>query len=165
MAKALEDKEFRVRAQSAHALGQLGVAAKSVSTQLAALTADPHANVRRQAIEALELIAPNDEAVLAKVIQALDESEPQVAVAAIRSLAQHADKALPGAINLLKKSPSKSKARYWACVLVNEFGSQGKDAVGPLAEVLKTDEDPATRMQAALALASIGPDAQPPCRN
>ena len=63
----------------------------------------------------------------------------------------------------MKKSEPKSKARYWACVLLLEFGPKAKAAVEPLADAL-TDPDPTICMQAAMALGHIDRTPRRPCR-
>ncbi len=160
LAAALDDKDFHVRSQAAHALGRIGAASKTATPALIARITDEHASVRRQVIEALSAIDPQNEQVAKKIAEALSAADPQVALAAVKSLAAHGEKSLPTAIDVLKKSEPKSKARYWACVLLQEFGPKAKAAVEPLGEALQ-DEDPTIRMQAALALAQIGPDAEP----
>jgi HEAT repeat protein len=157
---ALADKDFHVRSHSAYALRRIGVVNKNVTAGLIALVTDEHSNVRRQAIEALSALDPQNEQVAQKISEALSAAETPVALAAVKSLAAYGEKALPAAIGVLKKSEPKSKSRYWACVLLQEFGAKAKDAVDPLSEAL-TDPDPTIRMQAALALGQIGPDAAP----
>ncbi len=157
---ALDDPDFHVRAQAAHALGKIGAGAKPATDALIARIVDEHASVRRQAIEALEVIAPGNEKVIKKLTEVLSTAEPPVAMAAIRTIAANGDKALPTAIDVLKTAEPKSKSRFWACVLLQEFGPKAKDAVAPLTKALE-DPDPTIRMQAALALAAIGPDSAP----
>jgi HEAT repeat protein len=159
LAAALSDKDFHVRGQAAHALGQIGAASKKYVPELIARITDEHASVRKQVIQAVSAIDPQDEKAAKKIADALSAAEPQVAMAAVRSLAAYGEKALPTTIEVLKTAKPKSKARYWACVLAGQFGPAAKDAVEPLAAALK-DEDPSIRMQAAMALGSIGPAAK-----
>ncbi len=159
LAGLLKDADHHVRSHAAYALGKIGPAGKKYVSELAALIVDPDPRVRRAAIGALDRIHPDSPEVIAEIAAALSAAEPQVALAAVHSLAAYGKQALPAAIKVLRKAEPKSKARYWACVLLAELGADATDAVEPLTAALK-DEDAGIRMQAALALGHIGPGAK-----
>jgi HEAT repeat protein len=159
LAGALKDSDIHVRSHAAYALGAIGEASQKYVAALAALITDPDPHVRRAAIRAIDRIHPDSEEIVTDIAAALSAADPSVAVAAVRSLAAYGKQALPAAIKVLRDSEPKSKARYWACVLLAEFGADAADAVEPLVGAL-SDEDVGIRMQATLALGHIGPSAK-----
>ncbi|HTU26269.1 MAG TPA: HEAT repeat domain-containing protein [Pirellulales bacterium] len=159
LAAALGDKEHHVRSHAAYALGALGPGGAPYTKQLVALITDPDMHVRRAVVRAIGKIHSDPEIVVPAMVQALSTADPSDALAAIRSLAMYGEKAAPAAIKVLKEAPPKSKARYWACVLLAELGPKAEPGIDPLKAAL-SDEDPGTRMQAALALGQIGPAAK-----
>lgn len=159
LAAALDDPDRHVRSHAAYGLGALGAAGQKYVPALVARITDEDSHVRRAAIRAVDQIHPDSEEVVPAISAALSAADPSVALAAVRSLQAYGEKALPTAIQVLKESKPKSKARYWACVLLAEYGPEAEAAVEPLTAAL-TDEDVGIRMQAALALGQIGPAAK-----
>ncbi len=148
-----------MRSHAAYALGAIGAPSKKYVKELVARLTDENPHVRRAAIRAIDRIHPDPEEVVTSIASALSAADPSVALAAVRSLVTYGDKAMPAAIKVLQNAEPKSKARYWACVLLAEFGPAAEGAVEPLTMAL-SDEDPGIRMQAALALGQIGPAAK-----
>ncbi|HEX4142021.1 MAG TPA: HEAT repeat domain-containing protein [Pirellulales bacterium] len=159
LAAALDDPDHHVRSHAAYALGTIGPASQKYVKALVARITDEDPHVRRAAIRAIDRLHPDSDEVVPAVAAALSAADPSVALAAVQSLATYGEKALPTAIKVLSDAKPKSKARYWACVLLAEFGPKAETAVDPLTEAL-SDEDVGIRMQAALALGQIGPAAK-----
>jgi HEAT repeat protein len=151
---ALKSPDAVARARAAHALAEMGPAAKSAAADLAALVKDPDAKVRRQVIKALVAIRPGIE-VSRKVFASLMEDEdPGVRLRAMSAIAD----AGPGAVPLLVESLKNEKVAYWACLVLRDMGPDAKDAVPALTEALGSKQ-PQVRREALLALASIGESA------
>jgi HEAT repeat protein len=159
LATALDDPDHHVRSHAAYALGAIGAPSQKYVKALVARITDEDSHVRRAAIRAVDRIHPDPEEVVPAIAAALSAADPSVALAAVRSLQAYGEKSLPTAIKVLRESKPKSKARYWACVLLAEFGPEAEAGVEPLTTAL-TDEDVGIRMQAALALGHIGPTAK-----
>ena len=121
---------------------------------------DEDSHVRRAAIRAVDRIHPDPDEVVPAVERG-PRARPIPRWRWPRSARwlTYGEKALPTAIKVLKEAKPKSKARYWACVLLAEFGPEAEEAVEPLTKALD-DEDVGIRMQAALALGQIGPSAK-----
>ncbi|HEY1785125.1 MAG TPA: HEAT repeat domain-containing protein [Pirellulales bacterium] len=159
LAAALDDADHHVRSHAAYALGAIGAPSKKYVKPLVAHITDEDSHVRRSVIRAIDRIHPDPDEVVPAVSEALSAADPSVALAAVQSLAAYGEKALPTAVKVLRDSKPKSKARYWACVLLAEFGPEAEAGVEPLTTAL-ADEDVGIRMQAALALGHIGPTAK-----
>ena len=79
--EALKDASPAVRADAAHALGEIGPAAKPAAEALVALIADPSPAVRRQAIKALYAIHPGQQVTLPLFIKLLEDADPGIRMA------------------------------------------------------------------------------------
>ena len=96
-----------------------------------------------------------DEAALAdRFVGLLEDDHPAVRVAAATSLVRFG----PTAITAIEKALDKPALRTLAIELLAAAGSKAKPAVDNLVAAL-SDADSATRGDAAVALAAIGPDA------
>ncbi len=153
LAELLKDKDASIRSHAAFALGRIGAASKPVATDLLELFVDSDPAVRRAAVQAVSRIKPDRSVTLPKLLQVLEQADPGSAVTAINALSEMGAAVVPGAIEALKRE----KARYWACLLLEDIGAPAKDAAPALLAVLD-DKRPEVRMEALLAMAAIGAD-------
>jgi HEAT repeat protein len=145
-----------VRAHAAHALMQIGVDAASAAPALAKAISDPDFHVQRMAIAALERIHPDPKVVIEALGKALADSDPSVRIAALHTLTEYSDAAVP----VLGKALENKDTRYWSALALGELGVQAKGAVPALAAAL-ADERPEVRRELLIALARVGADAAP----
>jgi HEAT repeat protein len=145
-----------VRAQVIFALGRLHPDGDegAIAAVVAHLT-DPEAPVRRAAVRALAMMKPDRTKMIPMIAKLLEDSDPQVAMRALTTIAESGDQAVPALIAALERPDS----RYWACVALSEMGAHAKDAVPGLIKALE-DERPQVRLQAEVALGEIGPPAK-----
>ena len=130
----------------------------ALATLSTALGSD-RVNTRIAAMSALSDLTGSlddaDEATLAdRFVALLEDGHPAVRGAAATSLVRLG----PTAIAALEKALDKPALRTLAMELLAASGSKAKPAVDNLVAAL-SDADPATRGDAAVALAAIGPDA------
>ena len=159
LATALDDPDHHVRSHAAYGSARSARQVRIMSKQSMARITDEDPHVRRAVIRAIDRIHPDPEEVVDSIAAAVERGRSVGAVAAVRSLVAYGERRLPAAIKVLRDAEPKSKARYWACVLLAEFGPAAEAGVEPLTKAL-TDEDPGIRMQAVLALGQIGPAAK-----
>ncbi len=153
--EGLKHSDPLVRAYSAHALGKMGDAAKEAVGELVKRAVDKNRLVRREAREALLAINAPPEITLPLVLKVLEEAEPAAVVPALETLAEHGKEVLPRLMAALKDD----KACYWACLVIGRMGPEAKEAVSQLRHCI-TKERPEIRIEAVLALASIGKDSR-----
>ena len=156
LVEQLSDESARVRAHAAYALGMIGPHAGDAGDALAKAVADPDVHVRREAIQAIETIRVGVDVVGAALAGALGDPEPAVQVAALDTLVDLGQPAVP----VLAGALDNPKTRYWAALGLVEFGPQAKGAVDALIKAL-ADDRPEVRREVLIALAEIGPDAAP----
>jgi len=149
--KMLADPIDPVRAAAARSLGALK--AKEAVGALCSLISGPPEDVAAAAARALgEIASPDAVGPLIKIV-AQPTTPPKVQEEAANSLAKIKDpRATPTLITLLK-SPKQSMR--WAAVDALG-GLRAREAVGPLAEIVRKDENPQIRELALAALAKIG---------
>ena len=154
---ALEDPQPEVRAYACFALGRIGgEAARSGIPKLVERMTDENSVVRRAAIDAIFALRPDPQVLMPLLVRALEDADPRIAVAALRTLADQGEEAVP----LLVKALENPRSAYWAALAVEELGPKAKSAVPALTRLLAHTE-PEVRMQAILALGAIGEDAAP----
>jgi HEAT repeat protein len=111
----------------------------------------PDPRVRRAAILAIKRLHP-DRAVLADLLGSmLADRELPVVMAALRSIADVGEPAVP----FLAESLGRPAARYWASVALAEMGPRAAEAADELVAAMP-EADPVEQMQMLLALAAIG---------
>lgn len=111
----------------------------------------PDPRVRRAAILAIKRLQP-DRAILADLLGSmLADREPAVVMAALRSIADVGEPAVP----FLAESLGRPTARYWAAVALAEMGPRAAEAADELVAAMPAAH-PVERMQMLLALAAIG---------
>ncbi len=156
MIEALKSDDAKLRAYVAHALGEMGPAAVDAAAPLIDLITDKDAAVRREARDSVREVHAPRELVLSHMSKILKAATPADAAAAVMTLAELGEAAVPGLCEALKDDD----ACYWAAMAVAEIGEKASAAVPGLGKLL-THKDPEVRMQALVALAEIGPAAKP----
>jgi HEAT repeat protein len=156
LVKALEDQDANVRGHAAYALGQIGDHRAIVVNGLFALAGDHEAIVRRAAIRAIRSLKLPHEVVMPKMVKMLQSAAPADAAAALATIAEAGEKAVP----FLTECLSHKEASYWACLALADIGPAAKSAVPQLAK-LEQREEPEVRLQALVALGQIGEAAKP----
>jgi HEAT repeat protein len=109
------------------------------------------ARARRAALHALRRLSPSPAAIAPLISRHLADADPSVVLAALHTVADLGESAVP----LLVEGLKDPKSRYWAEVALAEMGPEAAAAVEPLTAVA-ADGEPEERLQAILALASIG---------
>ncbi|MHB8970875.1 MAG: HEAT repeat domain-containing protein [Pirellulaceae bacterium] len=156
LAENLTAKDSKVRAYSAHALGEIGPAARAATEALIAAFTDADPTVRRVARHALHAVDPPKEVALPLFVKMLTTASPADAAAAVATLAEAGESAVP---NLMLALDDKDAA-YWACLALSEIGPKAAPAVPKLGALLDSEE-PEVRLQALVALAAIGAASRP----
>lgn len=154
--EALGDSDGVVRAAAAHALGEIGPSAREATEKLIGTIGDADPAVRREVRSALRAIAPPREVALPLWVKMLETASPTDAAAAVASLAEAGEAAVPALVEAL----NHQDAAYWACLALSEIGAAAAPAVPKLTELLDSEEME-VRLQATMALAHIGPAAKP----
>lgn len=177
LVKALKDKDSRVRAGAAEALGMMvkppgaeryfdpeqpfGTPARLPSASAAALAPavpgltealqDPDLNVRNQAAIALALVAPNEKRavpILVQLLQGSDKALREAALAALDAMGESAKDAAPTAERMLDTDTDRREAGEAAHVLGSIAGAAACD---PLARAIADSKDNFVR-QSAIAV-------------
>jgi HEAT repeat protein len=156
LSETMKSSTDDLRAYAAHAIGALGPAAQAAVPTLIPYTTDQDVNVRRAVLRALRKIGAQRDQVRPLVVKALKSADPADATAAISTLAEEGEVAVPGLIEAL----GDQDAAYWACLALAEIGPSAKAAVPALQKLLDSDE-PDLRLQALVTMGEIGPDAAP----
>lgn len=156
----LKDDDHRVRAYSCFALGRIGDKASEVAAaSLVERVTDVHAVVRRAAIDALIALRPDRKILVPLLAKALEDAEPQIAVAAVQTLVGQGEAVVPALISALENE----KAAYWATVALEQLGPRAAPAAPTLTKLVN-HSDPEVRLQAIMTLAAIGEAARPAIR-
>jgi HEAT repeat protein len=90
-----------------------------------------------------------------KMVKTLKSASPADAAAALATMAEAGEQAVP----FLTECLDDKQACYWACMALGDIGPAAKAAVPHLTK-LQAREEPEVRLQALVALGSIGPDAR-----
>ena len=151
LAKKLTSDNPTVRAYAAHALGEIGPAAQSAAPGLIATFTDADPTVRREVRDAVRKLKLPRETALPLFVKMLNSATPAEAAAAVQTLAEAGEAAVPGLIAAL----DDPDAGYWACLALSEIGPQAAAAVPKLGQLLG-HADAEVRMEALVALAAIG---------
>jgi HEAT repeat protein len=182
LVKALKDKDPRVRAGAAEALGQMlkpplmrayspdepfgirvGAAAASAAALapaapgLAEALQDPDSTVRNQAAITLALIAPNDKRpvpILVQLLQGADEPLREAALAALDGMGESAKDAVPTVERVLATDKDPHAAAQAAHVLASTAGAA---ACEPLARAIADSKEDFVPQSAATAMGRLWP--------
>ena len=120
-----------------------------------ATSKDPR--VARAAIAALRNLKPGPERVTAALKKALTSNDQAVTLHALEAIVEQRGKACP----LLKETLKQPETAYLACTAIEQIGPDAADTVPELTELLGKTKHSQLLIQTLLALASIGPAAQP----
>lgn len=156
LADSLKAQDPQERRYAAHALGQIGPAAREATGALITALADKDPQVRRVVRDALRDIKPGKDVALPLFAKMLKTAEPADATAAVQTLAEAGEAAVPA----LTAALDDKDAAYWACLALSEIGPPAAPAVEKLGQLLGSDE-PEVRLEALVALGAIGPASKP----
>ncbi len=152
----LKSDDAQVRAYAAHALGEMGTAAGDSAVALIERITDEDPAVRREARDSLRAIHPPQEVIIQNMPRILKAATPADAAAAVMTIAELGEAAVPGLCEAL----ADDEACFWAALALSEIGEKAQAAVPGLGKLLR-HKDPEVRMQALVALAEIGPPSKP----
>lgn len=148
----LGDPSPNVRSYACFALGRIGgPSAQAAVPGLVERMTDENGIVRRAAMDAILAIGPDRSVVIPLMVKALEDAEPRIVTAALRTLASQGEVVVPVLIEALKSE----KSGYWAMLALEQLGPQAKDAVPALTAML-AHQEPEVRMEAIMALGAIG---------
>lgn len=151
-----QDTVAEMRARSAEALGRLGTAADLSVPALVAALADKSDEVRNAAADALGEFPASAGAIVPALVAAL--ADRPVANSALKTLARFgvgAAPALPALRQLVRTAETPSGLRRSALGALGSIGSVAANAAPDFLPLLD-DPDPEIRVEAAIALMSIG---------
>lgn len=97
LTQALQAEDWRIRGAAADAVGDMGLAARTLAPELAALLEDPSAWVRRNAVEALGVLEDSSDLVVEALCRTLQDADYMVghnAALALRKLGQPSEQAI-----------------------------------------------------------------------
>jgi HEAT repeat protein len=149
----LQNESALIRAHALHALGTLK--AKESVGLIIPLATDKNAEVRHAAIYALQEIKPDPKILMPLLDQVLKESDPMVRMNVLTLVAEMGKPAVPSVIKMLNDDETAT----WGCITLGAIGSEAADAVPALTKLLGPAHPPKLRLEAAMALSSIGPAA------
>jgi HEAT repeat protein len=157
--KALEDKKWSVRAIAAECLGRVGPDAKAALPALLKLLKDEKSQVRCEAAEAVGRIrgGADPAAAIAALLDLLLREDRVTGNSCAYALVEIGEPAVPALVQALE---SKTTAREYAVIALQEAGPPAKAAVPALIRRLQEDDDPHVRSPSAYALGRIGPAAK-----
>ncbi len=165
LVRALGDAEEDVRESAANALSRVGSKARAAVPALVVALGDSVWSVRREAANALARVDPEPREAMPALIKAMrGDTQPEVraaAATAIVGVAHTTPDRRRAVLDLIVALKDKdSKVLKAACSALGALGSDARDAVGPLVNVLLKDPDRHARSWAADALGEIGPAAR-----
>lgn len=166
---AVDDEDQETATVAAGALGVFGVDAAAAADKLTKVWRDTErkGDLRSSALSALAHVAPDAPATHTAILEAMDEQEKFVQMAAMRALGvcdPLPDEAMPKLIEALRGEDRDLQG--WAAETLVLLGPAGVGAVAALVEVLKDPTrleergNPYRRWRAAEALGEIGPAAE-----
>jgi len=152
---AIGSDNLQLAAYAAYAAGEMGEAGKPLADDLIAHAFDKDPLVRRAIFRALAKIKPDQKKALPLFMKALENSDPELIMPTMRSLASLGKEVVPLMTGVLKKK----KGAFWATVVLAEVGPDAAEATPALTDTL-SNEDPEVRSQTLMALGEIGPAAK-----
>src|SRR3954447_13100838 len=155
--KLLNDKDPIVDYHAVIALGKIEDRSDSTIASLVELATSKDARIARAAIASLRNLKPGPERVAAALKNALTSKDSAVLMHALEAIVEERGKAVP----LLKEILKHTETAYLACAAIDQIGPDAADTVPELTELLSKTKHSQLLIQAMLALAAIGPAAQP----
>lgn len=153
----LNDNDPVVQYHAAIALGKLEDKSDATVAALVARATSKDARVARASISALKNLEPGPERVAATLKDALKSNDQAITLHALEAIVEQHGKACP----LLKETLKQPETAYLACAAIEQIGPEAAETVPELTELLGKTKHSQLLIQALLALASIGPAAQP----
>jgi HEAT repeat protein len=171
LVERLKSPDPDMRRGAAKELFDLGPEAKPAVPDLVRALKDSDLFVRRFAAQALGEIGPDAREAVPALKSALKDSKKEVVEAAATALGKLGSSGIATLTDLVKDKKQDGNVRKAAIVALGTAGSEAKDAVPVLVDVLKGTADkkpdpkkdpggPDLRVEAAVALGDIGPDAK-----
>lgn len=151
-----QDANPIVRADTAHALGELGRQGKAAVPILTRVLRDSEGSVRAEAARALSQIGPEASEAVPALIKALKDSHAEtraMSAKALSSIGSATKIALPHLIEIL--TDTNAGVRVHALHALTSLGETAKEAVPHIARALR-DTDSGVRIEAACGLSSMG---------
>jgi HEAT repeat protein/S1-C subfamily serine protease len=156
----LKDPDNLVRRFTRTALDKIGPPTKNEVPTLLEMIEDPNATVRIHVVDALGKVGPEGQAALPALTKALKDTDAKVREAAAHAVARVGKKTPEAVVPLLSEAlkDSEKTVRVAAAeALAADLTLNSRD-VGMLVELLQ-HQDSEVRVQAAVALKKLGPDA------
>src|SRR4029077_18261667 len=116
---------------------------------------DKDANVRQQALWALQSCPVNAKTMLAPIVKLIQKEQGYPRQTAISVLGRLGEKAVPPLLNLLKDKDAGTRST--AAAALGNVGEAAKEAIEPLTGLARKDDNPQVRSAAVYALGGIGP--------
>ncbi len=154
--RLLHDKSRELRVSAIAALGEYGERAAPAADDLAKLLADDDLLVQRNAAAALARLGTKAASAVPQLIAALRDDDGAVTIEAAQALTAIGQPAVQPLTGLL----TDLQYRNLAATALGDIGPAAVDAVPAILGLLDAS-DKETRRAALLALAGIGPSAQP----
>ena len=145
------------RRLAARELGNLGEEAKKAIPSLINASKDKDVYVRRFAVQSLGKLAPA-KGIAPALIAALKDPNARVVSAAAAAMANVGKEGVKPLATIAQNKAYSASVRRNAITALGKMGSDAKEGVPGLIEVLKDRE---MRLDAAEALGNIGPEAKP----
>ena len=152
----LSSSDWRVRQESAQALGATGTAERAAIAALTKALDDSDSRVRRAAADALGRIGPKASGAIPALVELFDDKDVGVIVAAAKAvgaMGSRASRAKTDLAELLKHKDGR--VRTAAAEAIGMIGSAASRSATQLAELLQ-DNDADTRAAAARSLGQMG---------
>ncbi len=158
VSKLLTDDDADLRFYAVWTIGSIGPDAKSAAPTIIKLMNDKNDSVRRKAAFALGRLAGDPDKTISVLIDAFKDENDDVRQSAGDALSKFGKSAVPPLLGLLKGANLKAKLQ--AATSLGEIGSEAKDAVPVLKDLLLAKEE-ANAHHYANVLAKIGKPAVP----
>ncbi len=154
--RALGDQDRMVRLHAADAVGKIGERSDEVVKALMQTVGDPDPQIRLVAVESIRELVPNPAELVPLAAELLEQEDQMLASRAVETIIMRGEEAVPFLTEALKND----QAAYWACLAIEELGETASATAPQLQSLLSTTDDPSLKIQAILALASIGSEGQ-----
>ncbi len=157
LVKLLADKDPIVQYHAAIALGKVEDRSDATVDALVEVATNKDPRVARAVIAALRNLHPGPQKVTAALKNALKSNDQVVTAHALEAIVEEGAKAAP----LLKETLKEPETAYLACAAIEQIGPEAADTVPELTELIGNTKHSQLLIQSLLALAAIGPAAQP----
>ncbi|KAA5539733.1 hypothetical protein FYK55_23325 [Roseiconus nitratireducens] len=156
----LADENAVVKAQAARTLARLGNPSEETIRGLVKLATDSDARVARVAVASIRQLQVDRKLVVEALVDVLDHEDQSVAMHGVDTMVEMGEQAVP----FLQEALANDRAAYWAAIAVEQIGPPAKETLPSLVKLIRSDSDPQLRIQAMLAVASLGEADEPACQ-